>query len=151
MIPKFCELTGQHPLFFLAVYSPAIAAFILVIYMSGLGGLRRYFSRLLLWRCSPIWYVFLIVGIPMLFFFGSELKGNLFDDPFPFSSFQPLILAFAMTMIKGPVEEFDWRGLALPLLQRRFAPIWAALILGIIWGFWHLPAFLLSGTQQSAC
>jgi uncharacterized protein len=38
----------------------------------------------------------------------------------------------------------------LPLLQRRFAPLWSGLILGVIWGFWHLPAFLLSGTPQSA-
>lgn len=40
-------------------------------------------------------------------------------------------------------------GVALPLLQRRLAPIWAALILGLIWGVWHLPAFYLSGTPQS--
>ena len=52
--------------------------------------------------------------------------------------------------IKGPIEEFGWRGLALPLLQRKFVPILAALILGVIWGFWHLPAFMLSGTPQSA-
>lgn len=41
-------------------------------------------------------------------------------------------------------------GRALPLLQRRFAPVWAGLILGAIWGVWHLPAFLVSGTPQSA-
>jgi membrane protease YdiL (CAAX protease family) len=39
--------------------------------------------------------------------------------------------------------------LALPLLQRKFAPIYAGLILGVIWAIWHLPAFLLGGTQQS--
>lgn len=52
--------------------------------------------------------------------------------------------------IKGPVEEFGRRGLALPLLQRKLAPIWAGLILGAIWGVWHFPAFQLSGTPQSA-
>ncbi len=39
--------------------------------------------------------------------------------------------------------------MALPLLQRKFAPLWAGLIIGVIWGLWHMPAFLLSGTQQS--
>ena len=146
----FGELTGQHPLFFLAVYAPAIAAFIVVIYNAGTEGLRRYLGRLLLWRCSLPWYSFLIIGIPLIFIGGSALKGNLFTEPFPFSSFQSLILALVLTAIKGPVEEFGWRGVALPLLQRKFAPIWAGLILGVIWGFWHLPVFLLSGTPQSA-
>jgi len=144
------ELTGQHPLFFLAVYSPAIAAFIVVIYYGGTGGLRRYLSRVLIWHCSPAWYAFLIIGIPLLFFGGAVLKGNLFVEPFPFPSFQTLVVALLLMAIKGPVEEFGWRGLALPLLQRKFAPLWAGLILGVIWGLWHLPAFMLSGTPQSA-
>jgi len=146
----FGELTGQHPLFYLAVYAPAIAAFIVVIYYGGLEGLRRYLSRLLLWRCTRIWYVFLIVGIPLVFVGGAALKGNLFTEPFPFSSFQSLFVALVLTAIKGPVEEFGWRGVILPLLQRKMAPIWAGLVLGVIWGFWHLPAFVLSGTPQSA-
>jgi membrane protease YdiL (CAAX protease family) len=150
MTKIFGELTGQHPLFFLSVYAPAIAAFIVVTHNCGILGLRRYLSRLLLWRCSPAWYAFLIIGIPLLFFIGSALKGNLFAEPFPFPSFPSLILALVLTAIKGPVEEFGWRGLALPLLQRKLTPIWAGLILGVIWGFWHLPAFLLSGTPQSA-
>jgi uncharacterized protein len=150
IVAMFGQITGQHPLFFLAVYAPAIAAFIVVTYHADADGLRRYLSRLLLWRCSVAWYVFLIVSIPLLFFGGSALKGNLFSAPFPFSSIQALFGALALTMVQGPIEEFGWRGLALPLLQRKFAPIWAGLILGAIWGFWHLPAFLLSGTPQSA-
>ena len=146
----FGELTGQHPLFFLAVYAPATAAFIVVTFSSGIYGLRRYFFRLFLWRCSPAWYAFLIIGIPLLFIGGSAMKGNLLAKPFPFSSFQALLIALLSMAIKGPVEEFGWRGLALPLLQRKFAPIWAGLILGVIWGLWHFPAFLLSGTPQSA-
>ena len=60
-----------------------------------------------------------------------------------------MVAALVLAAIKGPMEEFGWRGLALPLLQRRLAPLWAGLILGAIWGLWHMPAFLLSGTQQS--
>ncbi len=146
----FGKLTGQHPLFFLAVYAPAIAGVIIVTYYGGAGGLRRYLARLLLWRSSLAWYAFLFLGIPLLYFGSAALKGNLFEGPFPFPSFQALILALILTAIKGPIEEFGWRGVALPLLQRKVVPLWAGLILGVIWGFWHLPAFLLSGTPQSA-
>jgi uncharacterized protein len=47
----FGLLTGNHPLFFLAVYAPAIAAFILVARNGGFTGLRRFLGRALLWRC----------------------------------------------------------------------------------------------------
>ena len=43
MIGLFGALTGEHPLFFLAVYAPGIAAFAVVIHHTGIGGLRRYF------------------------------------------------------------------------------------------------------------
>jgi membrane protease YdiL (CAAX protease family) len=149
MVSVFGQLTGNHPLFFLAVYAPAIAAFILVARTGGLAGLQRFLGRALLWRCGAAWHAFLIIGIPLVFIGGSALRGNLFTEPFPFTSFQALLVALVLAAIKGPIEEFGWRGLALPLLQRMFAPIWAGLILGVIWGLWHLPAFLLSGTQQS--
>ena len=149
MTKIFGELTGEHPLFFLAVYAPAIAAFIIIIYKTGIQGLRRYLTRLLIWRSSSSWYIFLIIGIPLIFIGGSWLKGNLFTGTFPFSTWSSLVIALLLAAIKGPVEEFGWRGLALPLLQRKFTPILAGLILGIIWGLWHTPAFLLSGTQQS--
>jgi membrane protease YdiL (CAAX protease family) len=145
----FGQLTGNHPLFYLAVYSPAIAAFVLVVHTAGVAGLRRFLGRALIWRCSAAWYAFLLVGVPLIFIIGSAIRGNLLTEPFPFASMQSLSLALLLAAIKGPVEEFGWRGLALPLLQRKLAPLWAGLILGGIWGLWHLPAFLLSGTQQS--
>jgi hypothetical protein len=52
----FGQLTGNRPLFFLAVYAPAIAAFTLVAINGGLTGLRRFLGRALLWRCSAAWY-----------------------------------------------------------------------------------------------
>ena len=145
----FGELTGNHPLFFLAVYAPAIAAFALVLRAGGLAGLRLFLGRALLWRCSPAWYAFIIIVVPLIFVVGSAMRGSLSQEAFPYDSFQALLVPLILAVIKGPVEEFGWRGLALPILQRKFTPIWASLILGGIWGLWHLPAFLLSGTQQS--
>ncbi len=145
----FGQITGNHPLFFLAVYAPAIAAFILVARYGGTKGLRGFLGRTLLWRCSSTWYTFLLIGVPLIFIGGSALKGNLFTEPFPLTSFQTMLMALALAAIKGPIEEFGWRGFALPILQRKFTPFRAGLILGIIWGLWHTPAFLLNGTQQS--
>jgi membrane protease YdiL (CAAX protease family) len=149
MTRAFGNLTGQHPLFFLCVYSPAIAAFIIISYYRGLKGLTLFFSRFFLWRCSVGWYAFIVIGIPMVFYAGAAIKGTLFENLFPFDSIQALFMALVLSAIKGPIEEFGWRGFALPLLQKNFTPIWASLILGVIWGAWHFPAFLLSGTQQS--
>jgi hypothetical protein len=46
------------------------------------------------------------------------------------------------------MEEFGWRGIAQPLLQRKMAPFWAGLVVGIIWATWHLPVFLFGGGVQ---
>jgi membrane protease YdiL (CAAX protease family) len=51
-----------------------------------------------------------------------------------------------VTITSGPMgEELGWRGYALGILQKRYSPFLASLILGLVWGFWHLPLWLLSG------
>ncbi|MDO9526344.1 MAG: CPBP family intramembrane metalloprotease [Gemmobacter sp.] len=57
-----------------------------------------------------------------------------------------VVAVLFMMLLLGPVEEFGWRGVAQPVLQRHMAPIWAGLVIGVAWGLWHMPAFLLSGT-----
>ena len=59
----------------------------------------------------------------------------------------PLIQAVAF-LIGGPIqEEVGWRGFALPILQERLLPLQAAVVLGIIWGGWHLPQFFVSAWE----
>jgi membrane protease YdiL (CAAX protease family) len=36
-------------------------------------------------------------------------------------------------------EEYGWRGFALPRFLEKYSPLTASLILGAIWGIWHLP------------
>lgn len=145
----FGEMSTTNPLFILAVYSPGFAGVFLVWWHYGLQGLGSFFRRLTLWRAPVLWWLFLILGIPAIVYAGSAVKGTI-SDPFPFSPWYQVLPALVLALFLGPIEEFGWRGLALPLLQRRFAPVWAGLILGIIWAVWHIPAFLLSGTPQSA-
>lgn len=145
----FGELDYTNPLFILAVYSPGFAGVFLVWRHYGVKGLKSFFQRLTLTRMSAAWWLLLIVGIPVAFYVGTMLKGN-FGEPFPFSPWYGVIPAMVVALFIGPIEEFGWRGLALPLLQRRFNPFWASIVVGVIWATWHIPAFLLSGTPQSS-
>jgi len=150
VVATFGELSGSHPLFILAVYAPAIAALLLVGGAAGASGLRRFLSRCLLWRASLAWYALLVLGFPVIFFAGALFAGNAASAPLFTESFSSLLASVAFMLVLGPVEEIGWRGFALPVLQRHLVPFWAGLVLGLIWAVWHLPAFLLSGTPQSA-
>lgn len=46
------------------------------------------------------------------------------------------------------MREIGWRGFALGRLQTRFSPVPASLLLGIVWGAWHLPLFFSDGAVQ---
>ena len=150
MVRLFGNLTGQHPLFYVAVYAPAIAALAVIFYRRGVKGIRGFLSRLLLWRASIYWYGMLIIVVPLVFYVSALFKPGSLDTVFPFPSITAYMSALFFMAIKGPVEEIGWRGFALPLLQQRMAPIWASLLLGVVWAVWHLPAFMLSSTPQSA-
>lgn len=145
----FGPMGYTNPLFIIAVYAPGIAGLFLVWRHYGLAGLGSYLRRLSLWRMPAVWWIYLVLGIPMIFYVGAAIKGTL-GEPFPFSPWYTLLPALLTGLLIGPVEELGWRGFALPILQRRFAPLWASVILGVVWGLWHAPAFLLSGSPQSS-
>ncbi len=144
----FGEVSSSNPLFILAVYAPGIAGVLLVWRSYGMRGLGSFFRRLTLWRAPVQWWLFLILGIPLIVYAGAALKGTI-GSPFPFSPWYQVFPAVLAALLLGPIEEFGWRGLALPLLQRKFAPFWAGLILGCFWALWHIPSFLIGGTPQS--
>ncbi len=150
LIPLFGEISTSNPFFVLAVYAPSLSGIFLVWRYYGLKGVAGLFRRLFIWRAPVQWWLFLLLGIPAIVYAAAAIKGTI-ADPFPFSPWFMAFPALVQSLLLGPVgEEFGWRGLALPLLQRRFAPFWASLILGIVWAIWHAPAFLMSGTPQSA-
>ena len=56
---------------------------------------------------------------------------------------------FFILAVGGGLEEFGWRGYALGRLQRGRSALVASLILGLLWGLWHLPLHFISGTTQA--
>jgi membrane protease YdiL (CAAX protease family) len=150
LIPLFGEISTSNPFFLLAVYAPSLSGIFLVWRHYGLNGVGSLFRRLLIWRAPTQWWLFLLLGIPVIVYTAAAIKGTI-HGPFPFSPWHMVFPALIQSLLLGPIgEEFGWRGLALPLLQRRFSPFWASLILGVVWAIWHAPAFLMSGTAQSA-
>lgn len=149
MLSLFGEIHMGNPLFILAVYAPGIAGVLVVGRLYGVGGLKGLLKRLTLWRAPAGWWLFLVFGIPAIMYGGAALAGNAGDGA-PFTAWYELVPALALALFLGPVEELGWRGVALPLLQRRFAPLWAGVVVGILWAVWHIPAFLIGGTPQSA-
>lgn len=142
---RFGEISGQHPFYFVATWGPAIAGFALVLWNGGLTGLSAFLSRLNLWRLSLPWVALVLIGLPLVFVAGSLLKRGPILALFPPEGAGPLFMVLFMMLFLGPIEEFGWRGVAQPLLQRHVAPFWAGAIIGTVWGIWHLPAFYLSG------
>ena len=68
-----------------------------------------------------------------------------FNSPI-FISLASILPLFLITITAGPMgEELGWRGYALKVLQTRFNPFVASVMLGLIWGFWHLPLLAIVG------
>lgn len=150
LTPLFGEISTSNPFFLLAVYAPSLSGIFLVWRHYGLKGLGSFLRRSLIWRAPVQWWLLLLVGIPVIVYAAASLKGTV-GAPFPFTPWYMAFPALVQSLLLGPIgEEFGWRGLVLPLLQRRFAPFWASLILGVVWAIWHGPAFLMGGTPQSA-
>ena len=145
MAARFGPISGSHPLFFVATWAPAIAAFAIVFHAGGLPGLGRFLSRLALWHCPVGWWAFILFVIPLVFVAGSLMKGGPLLAPQASDGTLHVLAAMSVMLFLGPVEEFGWRGVAQPILQRHVAPFWAGAIIGAIWGIWHLPAFHLAG------
>ncbi len=109
--------------------------------------------RLIRVRVSWLWYV-AAIGLPVAM--GAVLVGLglLIGSPAQVGLLVPVgALAGALLLNTWEwliTEETAWRGYALPRLQRRFDPLVASLVLGLMWGLWHLPLFFIPGSFQSS-
>lgn len=141
---------------FLTVLGPAVAAIIVAGLVEGKDGVRQLLSPLKKWRVGIQWYLLVLLG-PSLMMVSSVYLYHLLDKgsgisnsvrilPMIGSHFWPLLIIFIYQFIIIWGEEIGWRGYALPRLQTRYHPILASVILGILWGLWHLPWFWIEGS-----
>jgi membrane protease YdiL (CAAX protease family) len=127
----------------LAALSPGIAALILSLRRFGGRGAGNLLRPLLIWRVRPAIYV-----MGGLFSFGAcfltyELITTFGQKSSPLTSPFDLLMYFLLILpLSALWEETGWRGFLLPSLMEGMSRLRAALLIGVIWGAWHLPIFL---------
>jgi two-component system, NarL family, response regulator LiaR len=120
----------------------------------GREGVVTLLKRYLLWCVSWKWYlvVFLLPSalvIPAVYInaaltgvasdYSTVMVHKIFGES---ANLLLFILPWFLYEIVTNGEEIGWRGYVLPRLQAKHSTLISTLILGVIWGFWHLPKFL---------
>ncbi len=88
--------------------------------------------------------LFFVLYLARLFLSGlldgsvKEIAG-LFAKPVLWANMVMLAVNFYITFIIFFGEEYGWRYFLQPMLQKRFGLKGGVLLLGVIWGLWHLP------------
>jgi len=136
------------------VFGPSVAGVVIIAIINGKQGLQKITRQALCWRVGLRWWMvsLFVSALILLISIGINilLKGEISAFTFIRKEWYLLPVFFIMTIIGGPLgEEFGWRGFALPYLQKRLNPFISSLLLGIIWGMWHFPLFLQSGTLHA--
>lgn len=135
------QLLGVLPGAFLG---PLTAAFVVTSLVDGRAGLRHWGARLVRFKVGWRWYAGVLLGVPAVLIGTTMLLpaswGNVADPGLSLLAlYLPmLVLQFFTTAI---AEEPGWRDFALPRLQARFGAIRGTVLLGTLWGCWHLPLF----------
>src|ERR671913_1100075 len=131
---------------FPALFGPALAAVIVSAVTDGRPDLRDLLGRLVRWRVGARWYA-VALGLPMVLALTAAglhlLLGARATVDFGGLSVLNFVVFF---LIVG--EELGWRGYALPRLLAQRSALAASLILGVLWGAWHLPTFFVAGAPQ---
>jgi membrane protease YdiL (CAAX protease family) len=131
-----------------AYLGPIGSALFVTAVTEGRAGLRAWARRLWHWKVSWRWYVGILLSVPaVMVVSGLLFSGGTLHAP----SMQALVAYVPMLLIQmvttGLAEEPGWRDFALPRAQRRYGAPTAAVLIGLLWGVWHLPLYLTEWGQ----
>lgn len=150
-------------------FGPSLAAVMVVAVTERGRGLRSLLIGLVRWRVGVGWYLLAVLFPAVLSVSGAALgvvAGGAWPDyadppvlreyPLPAElasvgawPLLPLIFLQYLLFSSPLGEELGWRGYALPTLQRRHTALHASLIIGAVWGLWHVPLALTVGHPLS--
>jgi uncharacterized protein len=125
---------------------PSLVGILLTALFSGKSGLGELFRRLGQVRVALVWYAVVLLLPPALLFtgIGAHLLLGGAAITYAWSGFITVLVQNGLGAGLG--EEFGWRGFALPRLLARQQAFPASLLLGVLWGLWHLPQAIAMST-----
>jgi len=143
-------------LYFVTVAGPFLAGLLLTGLYEGTKGYRELFSRLFKWRVPFRWYVVALLIAPLTVFstlFALSLISPVFMPGIFGPGINPAAIMFGLPgsdkitlflfvlmlgLFNGFLEEIGWSGFVTPRLSLNQYLIKTGVILGIMWGLWHL-------------
>jgi len=123
---------------------PGIAGLSLTVVLYGRAGFHDLRTRLLTWRVGARWYATALLTAPLLIMAVLLLLSLISPMFLPriFTSSDTaslLLMGLAVALPTGILEELGWTGFAIPRLRLRYDVLGTGLIVGVLWGAWHLP------------
>lgn len=144
-VPAFLAATPDTPvgmqilLLALGSYAPALAGVIASWIGRDEGEAAAFRQRIRTWRVGAKWYLYALL-IPSLIWIPAVVLAARLGT---LGQVQAAGLAFfPVIFLTNLGEEIGWRGYALPRLMQRFSPLTASLLLGVVWGAFHIPVYL---------
>ncbi len=140
-----------------AVFVPSLLGLAMAFYIGGRKGGMNLLRSVGRWRVQPRYWLIAWLGPLLIFAIGLGIY-LIFGGQAPsFTVFRqelhllPIFLLVVFLPFNGPLgEELGWRGYVLPRLQQSSGPLTASLVIGVIWGIWHLPSFFDPDSIQSS-
>ena len=108
----------------------------------GRTGLKEIFKGRTLARLDLRWSLVALLLIPVVAVTGL-LAHSFFGGPQLGLRTTALFPQVIVILLISLGEEYGWRGFALPRLQKSLSALHASLVLGMVWGIWHYPGFLI--------
>lgn len=101
-------------------------------------------------RASLGLWVFMLALVPLLSLAALIMSGAVGESvivlSLPAETATATLAYVGFIFLLGPLpEEIGWRGYGLDALLSRTGPLAASVVLGAVWGAWHLPLFLIDG------
>ena len=150
-IPGSAENTKRlFPFVYLAMLAgPSVAGVLMTGLSGGKGGLELLF-RSFSWRVGVRWYAIALMTAPIVVgatLWALSTTSAVFRPALFTSADKASVLLFGIVvgMGAGIFEELGWTGFATPRIRRRRGPLSTGLIVGLLWGAWHMLAIAWGG------